>query len=231
MSVPTETTTELPAELNSARVDVAPPPPAGDEVDRLTQEAVHKTPLKIGALSQGKAKWYLTRFRSMLPLIEEYEKKYKNRPDHDLRRQSLSLRYRAKAGEKLANLLPQAFGLVRESARRTLGMRHFDVQVLGGMALFHGCVAEMDTGEGKTLTATSPMYLHALKGKGCQLATVNDYLAARDAELMRPLYELLGMTVGVIQTDMSRPQRREAYACDIIYGTAKEFGFDFLRDR
>ncbi len=124
-----------------------------------------------------------------------------------------------------------AFALVRISAQRTVGMRHFDVQILGGMALFHGAIAEMDTGEGKTLTATLPMYLHALRGKGAHLATVNDYLAARDAQLMGPVYQLLGLSVGVVQTDMSRPQRRTAYASDITYGTAKEFGFDFLRDR
>ena len=131
----------------------------------------------------------------------------------------------------MASFLPQAFALVREAANRTIGLRHFDVQLLGGIALFHGSVAEMDTGEGKTLTATLPMYLHALRGKGSHLATVNDYLAARDAQIMRPVYELLGLSVGVVQTDMSRPQRRHAYACDITYGTAKEFGFDFLRDR
>ncbi|MBJ42306.1 MAG: preprotein translocase subunit SecA [Planctomycetaceae bacterium] len=105
------------------------------------------------------------------------------------------------------------------------------VQLGGGMALFHGSIAEMDTGEGKTLTATLPLYLHSLRGKGAHLATVNDYLAARDADLMRPIYDLLGTSVGVVQTDMGRPQRREAYGCDITYGTAKEFGFDFLRDQ
>ena len=105
--------------------------------------------------------------------------------------------------------MPQAFALVREAARRTIGMRHFDVQVLGGIALFHGAIAEMDTGEGKTLTATMPLYLHALRGKGTHLATVNDYLAARDAQILSPVYQLLGMSVGVVQTDMSRPQRRQ----------------------
>jgi preprotein translocase subunit SecA len=110
-------------------------------------------------------------------------------------------------------------------------MRHFDVQLLGGMALFHGSIAEMDTGEGKTLTATLPLYLYGLRGKGAHLATVNDYLAARDGEQMAPAYQLLGLSTGVIQTDMSRPQRRNAYGSDITYGTAKEFGFDFLRDR
>ncbi len=151
--------------------------------------------------------------------------------DRALRKRSLSLRFRAKSGEQLVRLVPEAFALVREAARRALTMRHFDVQMLGGIALFHGRIAEMDTGEGKTLTATLPMYVHALVGKGTHLATVNDYLAARDAESMGPVYEMLGLTVGVIQTPDSQDQRRRAYACDITYGTAKEFGFDFLRDR
>ncbi len=151
--------------------------------------------------------------------------------DRELRKQSLSLRFRAKSGERLERILPEAFALVREAATRTIKMRHFDVQVMGGIALFHGYIAEMDTGEGKTLTATMPMYLHALVGKGCHLATVNDYLAARDAQTMGGIYELLGLSVGVIQTPDSQNQRRHAYGCDITYGTAKEFGFDFLRDR
>ena len=110
-------------------------------------------------------------------------------------------------------------------------MRHFDVQMLGGIAMHHRSIAEMQTGEGKTLTATLPLYLAALDGKGAHLATVNDYLAHRDADWMRPIYEALGMTVGVIETQMPQAERRKAYACDITYGTAKEFGFDFLRDR
>jgi preprotein translocase subunit SecA len=110
-------------------------------------------------------------------------------------------------------------------------MRHYDVQILGGIALFYGYIAEMDTGEGKTLVATLPLYLHALAGKGAHLATVNDYLAQRDADLLRPLYELLGLSVGVVLTESSQEERRAAYAADITYGTAKEFGFDFLRDR
>ncbi len=138
---------------------------------------------------------------------------------------------RARSGERLDKLLPEAYALVREAARRTVNMRHFDVQLVGGMAMFHGSIAEMETGEGKTLTATLPMYLRALIGKGTHLATVNDYLARRDAEWMGPMYRLLGLTVGCIQTQMNQNQRREAYACDVTYGTAKEFGFDFLRDR
>jgi preprotein translocase subunit SecA len=190
-----------------------------------------KPPLHLSALFKGRANWHMARWRSLLPVIEDYEKQYKPLSDARLRKESLSLRYRAKAGEPLASLLPQGFALVRVSAQRTVGMRHFDVQLLGGMALFQGAIAEMDTGEGKTLTASLPLYLHALRGKGAHLATVNDYLAARDAQVLQPVYQLLGMSVGVVQTEMSRPQRRQAYGADITYGTAKEFGFDFLRDR
>jgi preprotein translocase subunit SecA len=187
--------------------------------------------LQLGSLLKGRSQWHLDRWRSLLPVIADFENDYKSFSEQQLRKESLSLRYRAKAGEPLANLVPQGFALVRVAAQRALNMRHFDVQLIGGMALFHGSIAEMDTGEGKTLTATLPLYLHALRGKGSHLATVNDYLAARDAQIMSPLFQLLGMSVGVVQTDMSRPQRRTAYAADITYGTAKEFGFDFLRDR
>jgi preprotein translocase subunit SecA len=135
------------------------------------------------------------------------------------------------SGEPLSSLLAEAFSLVREAGRRALNMRHFDVQLLGGAALFDGCIAEMQTGEGKTLTATLPLYLHSLAGNGAHLATVNDYLAERDADWMQPLYQLLGVSVGKVLTDCDSDARRKAYACDITYGTAKEFGFDFLRDR
>ena len=155
----------------------------------------------------------------------------RDQADAQLRKRSLALRYRAKSGESMAALLPEAYALVREAARRSVDMEHFDVQLLGGIALFLGSVAEMDTGEGKTLTATLPLYLRALAGKGAHLATVNDYLAQRDAEWMGPIFQLLGLSIGVIQTQMPQTQRRKAYACDITYGTAKEFGFDFLRDR
>jgi preprotein translocase subunit SecA len=151
--------------------------------------------------------------------------------DYDLRKTSLGLRYRVRSGESLDRLLVEAFALVREAGRRKLNMRHFDVQILGGAAVHHRSIIEMQTGEGKTLTATLPMYLAALEGKGAHLATVNDYLARRDAELMGPLYSALGMTVGVIQGQQPQPQRRQAYACDVTYGTANEMGFDFLRDR
>ena len=214
--------------MSAVAEDTTSKPPA--QVTEIQQISA-KPGWHLMSLLKGRAKWNLDRWASLLTAIEEYERQYKTLSDQRLRKESLSLRYRAKAGEALAGLLPQAFGLVRESSRRTTGLRHFDTQLIGGMALFHGAVAEMDTGEGKTLTATLPLYLHALKGKGAHLATVNDYLAGRDAELMGPVYELLGLNVGVVQTEMSRPQRRKSYAADVTYGTAKEFGFDFLRDR
>ncbi len=167
----------------------------------------------------------------LLDEINGLEPVLQGESDAQLRRRSLSLRFRAKSGERLDRMLVEAFALVREAAVRTLELRHFDVQMIGGMALFYGNIAEMDTGEGKTLTATLPMYLRALPGKGAHLATVNDYLACRDAETMKPIYRLLGLTIGVIETPDTSDKRRSAYACDITYGTAKEFGFDFLRDR
>ena len=167
----------------------------------------------------------------ILDQINVLETKIQNLTDSELKKESLSLRYRARCGESLVSLLPEGYVLVREAGHRTLNMRHFDVQILGGIALFHHSIVEMQTGEGKTLTATLPLYLYALSGNGAMLATVNDYLAQRDAEWMMPLYHALGMNVGIIQTGMQSPERREAYNCDITYGTAKEFGFDFLKDR
>ena len=179
-----------------------------------------------GPVQRRLAQWgkVLEQIAALEPVLEQEDSK-------ELKKRSLSLRYRAKSGEKLDRLLPEAYALVREAGRRAIGLRHFDVQMIGGMALFYGCIAEMETGEGKTLTATLPLYLHALSGKGAHLATVNDYLAERDAQIMRPIYELLGLSVGVILTPMRSDERRKNYACDITYGTAKEFGFDFLRDR
>lgn len=151
--------------------------------------------------------------------------------DDELRKQSLGLKYQALSGTPLDRLACEAFALVREAAHRTVGMKHYPVQLLGGFAMHSSSIAVMQTGEGKTLTATLPLYLAALSGKGAHLATANDYLASRDAELMRPVYEALGMTVGVITSETNRQQRREQYANDITYSTAKEIGFDFLRDR
>ncbi len=184
------------------------------------------------SLWQAANQWRLAQWRKqLLPQIQAAEADLDALDEYHLRKRSLALRFRAKSGEPLAALLPEAFALVREAARRALRMEHYEVQLLGGIAMFHGAIAEMETGEGKTLTASLPVYLMALPGKGSHVATVNDYLARRDAELLKPVYELLGMSVGVIQSQMPQPQRRKAYACDITYGTAKEFGFDFLRDR
>ncbi len=173
----------------------------------------------------------LARWSYELDKVNALEKQTQKLSDAQLRKESLSLRYRARSGEPLKKLLPEAYALVREAGRRTLNMRHFDVQILGGTAVFNRSIVEMQTGEGKTLTATLPMYLNALVGKGALLATVNDYLAKRDADWMAPIYTALGMKIGIIQTEMQTDQRREAYHCDVTYGTAKEFGFDFLRDR
>jgi preprotein translocase subunit SecA len=170
-------------------------------------------------------------WRAQLRRIAQAEPALQAAADDELRKLSLSLRFRAKCREPLDRLLVEAFALVREAGQRALNMRHFDVQLLGGMAMAERSIVEMQTGEGKTLTATLGMYLYALDGRGTHLATVNDYLARRDADWMRPLFDLLGMTVGVIESQMASPKRREAYACDVTYGTAKEFGFDFLRDR
>ena len=141
------------------------------------------------------------------------------------------IRWEAQTGTPLATLLPDAFALVREASRRVLGMQHFPVQVVGGVALFAGGLAEMQTGEGKTLTAALPAFLHALRGLGCHVITTNDYLALRDRKLLGPVYERLGLTVGCIRSESTPAERRHAYAQDITYGTAKELGFDFLRDR
>ena len=186
---------------------------------------------QIAAVTSGPNRWRLARWASLIPKINALEPETLKLTDEQLRKQSLSLRYRAKSGEPLARLLVEGYALVREAGRRTINMRHFDVQLLGGIAMFHKSIVEMQTGEGKTLAATLPLYLHGLVGRGCHLATVNDYLARRDAEWMTPIYQALGMTVGVVETQMSQDKRRKAYQSDITYGTAKEFGFDFLRDR
>jgi preprotein translocase subunit SecA len=186
---------------------------------------------QLTGLAKGLNGWRLARWASLLPKIAAMEPILQELTEEQIRKRSLSLQYRAKSGEPLSRLLVEGYALVREAARRTLNMRHFDVQILGGIAIFHRSIVEMQTGEGKTLTATLPLYIHALMGRGAQLATVNDYLARRDADWMRPVYKMLGMEVGVIETQMSQPQRRKEYACDVTYGTAKEFGFDFLRDR
>jgi preprotein translocase subunit SecA len=150
--------------------------------------------------------------------------------DEEIRARTPALRERLAAGAALDDLLPEAFALCREASRRTVGMRHFDVQLIGGMVLHQGKIAEMKTGEGKTLVATLPVYLNALAGQGVHVVTVNDYLARRDAAWMGPIYRFLGLSVGVIQHDMDDAARQQAYAADVTYGTNNEFGFDYLRD-
>ncbi|MEK6271721.1 MAG: preprotein translocase subunit SecA [Actinomycetota bacterium] len=150
--------------------------------------------------------------------------------DGEVRTEADALRERARNGEPLDDLLPEAFALCREAARRNLGQRHFDVQLIGGMVLHDGAIAEMKTGEGKTLTATLTVFLNTLAGTPVHLVTVNDYLARRDADWMRPIYDALGVSVGVIQSQYDPAVRQQAYACDVVYGTNSEFGFDYLRD-
>jgi preprotein translocase subunit SecA len=186
---------------------------------------------RLTALLGGPVGRRLARWRLLVPAARRIEERLASEPDQKLRERALALRYRAKSREPLARLLPETFALAAESAHRTIGLRPYDVQLLGGMAMHFGAIAEMQTGEGKTLTATLPLCLNALSGQGAQLATANDYLAERDANWMMPVYKLLGLSVGVITAPMDRAQRRRAYACDITYGTAKEFGFDFLKDR
>jgi preprotein translocase subunit SecA len=169
-------------------------------------------------------------FQQRVARINDFEAELELDDDHELLERASVLRERARNGEDLDRLLPESFALTREAAKRTLGQRHFDVQLIGGMVLHDGSIAEMRTGEGKTLTATLPVVLNSLPGKGVHLVTVNDYLARRDAEWMRPVYEMLGVSVGVVQSDERDAAKHAAYAADVTYGTNSEFGFDYLRD-
>ncbi|MHA2705858.1 preprotein translocase subunit SecA [Vibrio owensii] len=172
----------------------------------------------------------LRRLRKIVKEINNYEPTFEALSDEELKAKTVEFRERLEQGETLDKLLPEAFATVREASKRVYGMRHFDVQLIGGMVLNGGQIAEMRTGEGKTLTATLPAYLNALPGKGVHVVTVNDYLATRDAETNRPLFEFLGMTVGVNVPNMPPQAKKEAYQADILYGTNNEFGFDYLRD-
>ncbi len=172
----------------------------------------------------------LRRMRKVVELINHMEPEIEKLTESELRAKTDEFRQRLLKGEVLENLIPEAFAVVRESSKRVFGMRHFDVQLLGGMVLNERCIAEMRTGEGKTLTATLPAYLNALSGRGVHVVTVNDYLAQRDAENNRPLFEFLGLTVGINLPNMTSPAKRAAYAADITYGTNNEYGFDYLRD-
>jgi preprotein translocase subunit SecA len=195
------------------------------------------------ALNVGEAKKFKS-YQKRVSLINVFEAELEHDSDAELRERLDALRERAEEGESLDSLLPECFAIVRETGKRTLGMRHFDVQLIGGMALHEGQIAEMKTGEGKTLTATLAVVLNALAvhepdpeypdgpraRKGVHLVTVNDYLARRDAEWMSPIYDALGVSVGVLQNMQPYEEKQRAYACDVVYGTNSEFGFDYLRD-
>ncbi len=172
----------------------------------------------------------LKRMQPLVDRINALESEISAFSDEDLRGKTVQFRQRLEQGETLDDLLPEAFAVVREAGKRVLGMRHFDVQLVGGMVLHQGKIAEMKTGEGKTLVATLPSYLNALAGKGVHVVTVNDYLAKRDSEWMGQIHRFLGLTVSCIVHGLSDAQRKEAYSCDITYGTNNEFGFDYLRD-
>jgi len=178
--------------------------------------------------------------KKLKPIVEKInslEKEFEKKSKEEL--QALTAKWKAELDklptdeEKfkyMDKILPEAFAAVREASKRTLGMRHYDVQLIGGIVLHQGKIAEMKTGEGKTLVATLPSYLNALAGKGVHVVTVNDYLAKRDAEWMAPIYNYLGLTVGYLQNQMEKDERKEMYSRDITYGTNSEFGFDYLRD-
>ena len=170
------------------------------------------------------------RFTPLVDEINQREPEIHRLSDQQLRSKTPYFREKLDAGASLDELLPEAFAVVREAAVRTLKQRHYDVQLMGGVALHQGCIAEMKTGEGKTLTSTLPIYLNALLGKGVHVATVNDYLASRDAEWMGRIYDFLGLSVGLTLGNMSYEEKRMAYKADITYGVNSEFGFDFLRD-
>src|SRR5215472_6066826 len=172
----------------------------------------------------------LKKYAPKVSAINALEPEVKRLSDDELRGRTLMFREQFGAGMSLEDLLVPAFATVREAARRTLGQRHFDVQLIGGMVLHEGAIAEMRTGEGKTLVATLACYLNSLAGKGVHVVTVNDYLAKRDAEWMGAIYKFLGLTVGVIVHGLDDDERRRSYGADITYGTNNEFGFDYLRD-
>src|SRR6187397_2648715 len=181
------------------------------------------------ALNIGESKQF-REYEKRVAIIGGFEPELELESDDELRERFDGLRERAREGESLDDLLPEVFAIVREAGKRTMSMRHFDVQLIGGMVLHGGEIAEMKTGEGKTLTATLAVVLNAMAGKGVHVVTVNDYLARRDAEWMSPIYDALGITVGVLQNMQSYEDKQVAYASDVTYGTNSEFGFDYLRD-
>lgn len=182
----------------------------------------------FGFLDKNKS--LLKKYEKITKIVNEFEKEMMSLSDNELAGKTEEFKKRINNGESLDDILPEAFAVVREASRRIVNMRHFDVQIMGGIALHEGKITEMKTGEGKTLVATLPIYLNALTGKNVHLATHNDYLAKRDAKWMGPVYEFLGLTVGFIQANMKPEDRKKAYQANVTYGTANEFGFDYLRD-
>jgi preprotein translocase subunit SecA len=180
----------------------------------------------FGSSNDRKVKGFMARAQK----INALEPRYKAMSDEELAHQTVLFRERLAKGQTLDHLMDEAFAVTREAAWRSIGQRHYDVQLVGGMILHKGGIAEMRTGEGKTLVGTAPVYLNALEGKGVHLITVNDYLAKRDAEWMGRVYRFLGMSTGVIVQGLSQGQRKQAYNSDVTYGTNNEFGFDYLRD-
>ena len=181
-------------------------------------------------LLSGDGRRSLKKLNKMTDQVEALEPKYQAMDDETLKAQTGVLKERLKKGETTDDILFDAFAALREASRRILGMRHFRVQIIGGICLHQGRIAEMRTGEGKTLVSTLPAYLNALTGKSVHIVTVNDYLAKRDAEWMGKVHKFMGLTVGVVVPGMEDDEKREAYKCDIVYGTNNEFGFDYLRD-
>src|SRR5437870_2532211 len=182
---------------------------------------------KLASIGDGRR---IRRLRELAGLVNTFEPEFEDIPTEELPGKTEELRRRLAGGESPEDVLPEAFALVREAAKRTLAQRHYDVQVIGATVLHQGDIAEMKTGEGKTLVSTMPAYLNALTGQGVHMVTVNDYLAKRDSEWMGPIFRLLGVPVGLIQSEMTPEQRRPAYRAGITYGTNNEFGFDYLRD-
>jgi preprotein translocase subunit SecA len=172
----------------------------------------------------------LKKYKNDIVEVNLLEQEIQTLSDEQLTGKTDEFRQRLKQGETLDDILPEAYAVVREAGKRVLGLRHFDVQIQGGMVLHNGQIAEMKTGEGKTLVSTLPAYLNALEGKGVHVVTVNDYLARRDAEWMGQVHRFLGLSVGLIQQGMTSEERRKNYACDVTYATNSELGFDYLRD-
>jgi len=172
----------------------------------------------------------LKKYKDLVDTINGLEDSIKGLSDEELSKKTAEFKKRHKDGETLKDLMPEAFAVVRETSKRTIGMRHFDVQIMGGAVLFEGKIAEMKTGEGKTLVATLPVYLYAIGGSSTHMVTVNDYLAKRDSEWMGPVYDFLGLSVGLLQNGMDKAEKKEQYLCDVVHGTNNEFGFDYLRD-